>query len=48
MSKGCRVGGSGVDVFVSGAVVSGSVVLGCLALSSKTLETVVSRGLSCW
>ena len=44
VSKGCRVGGSGVDAFVSDAVVSGSVVLGWLASSSKMLELWCQEG----
>ena len=34
VSESCRVGGCCVEAFVSGAVVSGYVVLECLALRS--------------
>ena len=48
VSEGCRVGDSGVDAFVSGAVVSGSIVLGDRVRSSNMVEYVVARGMSCW
>ena len=48
MSEGCRVGGIGVDAFVSGAGVSGSAGLGYLVWMSIMVEYMVSRGMSCW
>ena len=44
----CRIGGIGVDAFVSGAGVSGSAVLGYLVWMSTMVEYMVSRGMSCW